>query len=165
MASGLAFGIKKGFVGSSRSLNNIIKELEDDTGFNMFQEYSLEHWAAQGVLLLNTALTVRVGLRDSHKQIGWHLFVESVIEKLHGKKVVLILWGDKARVYLKHHDIWNHAVIESSHPSPLSWTKGTLPFKGSKPFTRCNTYLEEMELDPIDWFDHSMIEEQPPWDT
>jgi len=110
----------------------------------------LEHWARQGVLLLNTILTVRRGQALSHRGRGWERFTDRVIEVLNEreKPVVFILWGRPARAKKAMIDLSRHFVIESPHPSPLSAHYG---FFGSRPFSRANEYLRQAGMEPIDW--------------
>jgi uracil-DNA glycosylase len=147
-AHGLCFSVRDG-VALPPSLVNIYKELSDDLGIPPPQHGNLERWARQGVLLLNTTLTVRAGSAASHQGKGWEMFTDEVIKAVNAKDhpVVFILWGSHARrkrVLLSS----RHIVIESAHPSPLSAHSG---FFGSKPFSRTNAALVEAGLAPIDW--------------
>ena len=148
-AHGLCFSVKKG-VTKPPSLVNIFKELQSDLGIDPPNHGELTSWAKQGVLLLNTCLTVREGLANSHRGKGWEIFTDEVIKKLNEKNspVVFILWGNNARS--KKELIANpiHHIIESVHPSPLSASRG---FFGGKYFSRANEYLMADGLSPIDW--------------
>lgn len=148
-AHGLSFSVQQG-VASPPSLLNIFKELREDTGAPFPKHGNLEHWAEQGVLLLNASLTVRAGDPMSHSKLGWHLFTDTVISKVSAKKqhVVFILWGRFAQQKKELIDVTKHYVIESAHPSPLSAATG---FFGSKPFSKTNDYLVKQGIDPIDW--------------
>ena len=148
-AHGLCFSVKKG-VETPPSLVNIYKELEDDMGCYIPNNGNLEKWAKQGVLMLNTVLTVRAHQANSHKEIGWEQFTDAAIKVLaeQDRPMVFILWGRPAQ--RKKEMIHNpkHLVLMSAHPSPLSAYRG---FFGSHPFSRTNEYLEENGLAPIDW--------------
>ncbi len=132
------------------SLKNIYKELYDDLGIE--KDYSngdLTNWQKQGVMLLNTGLTVEKDKPNSHKNIGWHTFTDTVIQKLNEKEnpVVFILWGNNAREKKKFITNSRHLIIESAHPSPFS-CEG---FFGSKPFSKTNEFLEKNNIKKIDW--------------
>ena len=144
-AEGLSFSVKK-----APSLNNIFKELHDDLGCSVPQDGSLVPWAKQGVLLLNTVLTVIKDQAASHKNIGWEEFTDNVIKKINEKDepVVFILWGSFARSKKKFITNPKHYIIESAHPSPLSAYNG---FFGSRPFSKTNDFLRKNNLEPIDW--------------
>lgn len=148
-AHGLSFSVKPG-VPPPPSLQNMFKELRDDLGCPIPDHGCLEHWARQGVLLLNTILTVRRGQALSHRGRGWERFTDRVIEVLNEreKPVVFILWGRPARAKKAMIDLSRHFVIESPHPSPLSAHYG---FFGSRPFSRANEYLRQAGMEPIDW--------------
>lgn len=148
-ANGLAFSVNSG-VRIPPSLYNIYKEINDDTGINMKMDGDLTPWVKQGVLLLNTSLTVEAGKPASHKDIGWMPFVNGVVKLLDKEhnNLVFILWGKHAQEFEKHIDTSKHLVIKSAHPSPYSAEKG---FFGSKPFTTCNSYLLKNNKKPIDW--------------
>lgn len=147
-AHGLSFSVKEGIV-PPPSLVNIFKELYTDIGIKRPMSGSLEKWAKSGVLLLNTVLTVRKDLANSHKGRGWEIFTDKAIEALNlsEKPIVFILWGANARS--KKSLITNpiHKIIESVHPSPLSASGG---FFGSRPFSRANEYLSAFGRE-IDW--------------
>jgi len=147
-AHGLSFSVKPG-VPAPPSLQNIFKELQSDLGCPIPNHGHLAHWAGQGVLLLNTVLTVRAGEPASHRGIGWETFTDRVIETLNGKEqpVVFILWGShaqaKAPLIAGH-----HGILRSPHPSPLSAHRG---FFGSRPFSAANRFLRSRGLEEIDW--------------
>ena len=147
-AHGLCFSVKEG-TKLPPSLVNIYKELESDLGIPPAQSGNLEKWARQGVLLLNTTLTVRQGIANSHKDCGWTEFTDEVIKILaeREKPIVFILWGANARSKKKFIDN-RHFVIESAHPSPLSCYNG---FFGSKPFSKTNDFLTKHGETAIDW--------------
>lgn len=148
-AHGLCFSVTEG-VGVPPSLANIYRELEGDLGIAHPGHGSLEAWARQGVLLLNTVLTVRAHAAASHAGRGWETFTDEVIRTVNSKsdRVVFILWGASARRKKDLVDLSRHVVIESAHPSPLSARNG---FFGSKPFSRANAALVEAGLSPVDW--------------
>lgn len=148
-AHGLAFSVKPG-VRIPPSLLNMYKELKDDLGCYIPNNGYLEKWARQGVLLLNTSLTVRQAEANSHKKIGWELFTDHIIELLNDRKdpIVFILWGNNAISKEKLITNKDHYIIKSVHPSPLSAFRG---FFGSKPFSQTNNFLKIMGKDPIDW--------------
>ncbi len=148
-AHGLAFSVQPG-VRVPPSLVNIHKELLADVHVPIPDHGNLQAWAQQGVLLLNTTLTVRSGAAASHQGKGWETFTDQVIRATNEKtdRVVFILWGASARRKKSLIDTSVHTVIESAHPSPLSAHNG---FLGSQPFSRTNTALVEVGLEPIDW--------------
>ncbi|MBC8079575.1 MAG: uracil-DNA glycosylase [Gorillibacterium sp.] len=148
-AHGLSFSVKPGVV-TPPSLKNIYKELKDDLGCSIPNHGHLVHWAEQGVLLLNTVLTVQAGHAHSHHGRGWETFTDKVIQLVSGldHPVVFMLWGGPAQAKLPMIDSQKHSVILSPHPSPLSSYRG---FFGSKPFSRANLFLMEKGLAPIDW--------------
>jgi len=148
-AHGLCFSVRRG-IAVPPSLVNIHKELQSDLGFAPPGHGNLEHWAAEGVLLLNTTLTVRAGQAASHQGKGWETFTDQVIRVVNDKTdpVVFILWGASARKKKALIDSTRHAVIESAHPSPLSAHNG---FFGSKPFSRANDALMARGRQPVDW--------------
>lgn len=148
-AHGLSFSVKKG-VDIPPSLVNIYKELKSDLGISPAPHGCLESWAKQGVLLLNSVLTVRAHLANSHKNCGWQIFTDDIIKKLNERDtpIVFILWGANARSKKQYITNPIHYVIESAHPSPLSVYNG---FFGSKPFSRTNEFLEKNGIAPIDW--------------
>ena len=132
------------------SLVNIYKEMSSDLGVVVNQDGNLDYLAKQGVLLLNTTLTVRDGQAFSHKDFGWDIFTDNVIKLLNNlsNPIVFILWGSPAQKKKKFLNNPNHLIIESAHPSPLSAYRG---FFGSKPFSKCNNYLIENGIEPIKW--------------
>lgn len=148
-AHGLSFSVKPG-VRIPPSLVNMYKELHDDLGCYIPNHGYLEKWAREGVLLLNTSLTVRSGEANSHRGIGWEIFTDRVITLLNDRidPVVFILWGNNA--ISKEKLITNkwHYIIKSVHPSPLSAFRG---FFGSKPFSKTNNFLKSIGKEPIDW--------------
>lgn len=148
-AHGLSFSVKPG-VKAPPSLVNIFKELQEDLGCKIPNNGCLKTWAEQGVLLLNTVLTVREHQANSHKGIGWETFTDKVISLLNEreKPVAFILWGGPAR--RKKAMITNpkHFIVESAHPSPLSASHG---FFGSRPFSKVNDFLRSTGQTPIDW--------------
>jgi len=148
-AHGLCFSVRQG-VAVPPSLRNMYVELESDLGIAPSDHGDLEHWARQGVLLLNTTLTVRAHQAASHQRQGWERFTDRVIEVVNNKpeKVVFVLWGAAARRKRELLDLSRHGVIEAPHPSPLSAHRG---FFGSRPFSRINTMLEEAGREMIDW--------------
>jgi len=148
-AHGLCFSVQPG-VDLPPSLVNIYTELRNDLGIETPNHGNLEAWARQGVLLLNTCLTVRAGAAASHQGKGWETFTDEVLRTVNAKthRVVFILWGAHARKKEDLIDLSRHTVIESAHPSPLSAHNG---FFGSKPFSRTNEALVAAGLTPIDW--------------
>jgi uracil-DNA glycosylase len=148
-AHGLCFSVQDG-VQLPPSLVNIFTELRNDLGVDTPTHGNLERWARQGVLLLNTSLTVRSGAAASHQGKGWEIFTDEVLRTVNAKshRVVFILWGAHARKKKALIDLSRHTVIESAHPSPLSAHNG---FFGSKPFSRTNAALVAAGLAPIDW--------------
>ena len=143
-AHGLSFSVLPG------ALQNIYKELQNDIGCTPVNHGYLKSWADQGVMLLNSTLSVRQSQANSHQKLGWEEFTDEVIRKINDKDepVVFILWGNNAR--RKKALITNpkHKIIESTHPSPFSANNG---FFGSKPFSRTNEFLVENGLEPIKW--------------
>lgn len=148
-ANGLAFSVNKG-IKLPPSLRNIYKELEDDLGIKAPTHGDLSAWAKQGVLLLNSILTVRENTPGSHRKIGWEEYTDSIIQEISNSKkhIVFILWGKYAQKKKELIDSDKHLIIESPHPSPFSARKG---FFGSKPFSRTNKYLRENNISEIDW--------------
>ena len=148
-AHGLCFSVKPN-VQIPPSLINIYKELEDDLGCYIPNNGYLEKWARQGVLMLNTVLTVRAHQANSHKDIGWEQFTDAAIRVLaeQERPMVFVLWGKPAQRKKEMIHNSKHLVLESAHPSPLSAYRG---FFGSRPFSRINEYLKENGLTPIDW--------------
>lgn len=148
-AHGLSFSVQDN-VKVPPSLQNIYKELYDDLGVPIKKTGNLTGWAKQGVLLLNSVLTVEKDKASSHKGLGWELFTDYVIKVLNLKEtpVVFILWGNFARSKKVLITNPNHYIIESPHPSPFSAYNG---FFGSKPFSKTNKFLLKNKLTPIDW--------------
>ena len=148
-AHGLSFSVRSN-TPIPPSLRNIFKELFTDVAIQREQNGDLTGWARQGVLLLNTTLTVREGEPGSHQERGWQHITDTVISALNEKptRVVFVLWGAHARAKKTLITQTHHVVIESVHPSPLSAHRG---FFGSRPFSRINSALEEAGLSPIDW--------------
>ena len=148
-AHGLCFSVKKG-VDIPPSLNNIYKELKSDLGIEPPNHGYLEDWAKQGVLMLNTVLTVRAGQAASHRGNGWERFTDHVIEKLNEKQqpVVFLLWGRPAAEKAKIITNPIHLKLEAPHPSPLSAHRG---FFGCKHFSKANKFLVSKGIEPINW--------------
>lgn len=148
-AHGLSFSVQNG-VKHPPSLRNILKELHDDLGCEIPQHGNLTKWANQGVLLLNTVLTVRQGQAHSHKGNGWEMFTDSVIQRLSDREVpvIFVLWGRPAQKKRGLINTSRHVIIENVHPSPLSAHRG---FFGSKPFSAINEHLVNSGLTPIDF--------------
>ena len=148
-AHGLCFSVQPG-VPVPPSLVNIYKELASDVGFTPVQHGFLEAWAKQGVLLLNTALTVEQGNAASHRGKGWEPFTDQAIETVsrHAEPSVFLLWGSHARQKKALIDTSRHLVLESPHPSPLSAHRG---FFGNHHFSRANQFLQEQGRTPIEW--------------
>ena len=148
-AHGLSFSVKPG-IETPPSLVNIFQELHEDLGCYIPDNGYLEKWARQGVLLLNTVLTVQAHRANSHRDIGWETLTDAAIRVLaeQDRPMVFILWGRPAQKKKQMIHNPKHLVIESPHPSPLSAYRG---FFGSRPFSRTNAYLEKCGLDPIDW--------------
>ncbi len=151
-AHGLCFSVLRP-VRPPPSLKNIYKELHADVGFKMPTHGDLTKWSDQGVFLLNTALTVRKGQANSHKDCGWHKFTDAVIREIGRQKkgVVFLCWGRHAQSKVKIIDRRKHHVITSSHPSPLGATKTKEPFIGSRCFSRTNALLEKQGIEAVDW--------------
>lgn len=148
-AHGLCFSVRPG-VRVPPSLVNIYKEIEDDLGIKPPRHGFLEHWAEQGVLLLNSVLTVERGLAASHQGRGWERFTDQVIGKVNGldHPVVFMLWGSYAQKKASFVDRTRHLMLTAPHPSPLSAHRG---FLGCRHFSRANAFLEKNGLDAIDW--------------
>ena len=148
-AHGLAFSVQKG-VRIPPSLVNIYKELETDLGCYIPNNGSLIPWAKQGVLLLNTSLTVVAGQANSHRNVGWEIFTDRIIRMLNEKStpVVFLLWGSNARSKAAYITNSRHLVLTSVHPSPLSANRG---FFGCRHFSRANAFLTGTGQEPIDW--------------
>jgi uracil-DNA glycosylase len=148
-AHGLCFSVKPG-VRPPPSLLNIYKELESDLGIRRPSHGFLEHWARQGVLLLNSVLTVEMAKAASHSQKGWERFTDAVIRLVNARNepVVFMLWGSYAQKKAAFVDASRHLVLKAAHPSPLSAHNG---FLGCKHFSQCNAFLECHGQTPIDW--------------
>ena len=148
-AHGLCFSVKDG-VRPPPSLVNIYKELESDLGIAPRRHGFLEHWAKQGVLLLNSVLTVEMGLAASHRDRGWERFTDRIVEQVNAKPepVVFMLWGSYAQKKAAMVDTSRHLVLKAAHPSPLSAHSG---FFGCRHFSKANAFLESRGLPPIDW--------------
>ena len=148
-AMGLSFSVPNG-IPLPPSLVNIFKELSLDLSIPPAKSGDLTKWAKEGVLLLNTALTVRAGQANSHSKKGWEVLTDSIIKKLsdYNENIVFILWGNNARSNKKLIDATRHFIIESAHPSPLSAYNG---FFNSKPFSKTNAYLKSKNIKEIDW--------------
>lgn len=148
-AHGLSFSVKSG-VKTPPSLRNMFKELAEDIGCTVPQDGTLSGWAKQGVLMLNTVLTVREAQAHSHRKQGWETFTNEVIRVLSArdKPVVFVLWGRPAQEKKKLIDLSKHAIVESFHPSPLSASRG---FFGSRPYSKVNEVLALWDEEPIDW--------------
>lgn len=148
-AHGLCFSVQPG-VPAPPSLQNIFKEIKRDLNIDPPKHGHLQHWAEQGVLLLNTSLTVERGNAGSHSGKGWQAFTDRVIEVVseHQPHLVFMLWGSHAQSKRRLIDATKHLILCSAHPSPLSAHRG---FIGNGHFSRCNQFLEQHGLTPIDW--------------
>ncbi|MBR6351892.1 MAG: uracil-DNA glycosylase [Firmicutes bacterium] len=148
-AHGMCFSVKPG-VPAPPSLQNIFKELQDDLGCSIPQDGYLMKWAEQGVLLLNTVLTVRAHQANSHKGKGWEIFTDRVIQLVNEKEepVVFLLWGANARSKKPLITNPKHLILETVHPSPLSAYNG---FFGCRHFSKANAFLAGNGIEPIDW--------------
>lgn len=148
-AHGLSFSVNRG-TAIPPSLVNIYKELHSDLGIQTPTHGNLQSWCEQGVLLLNSVLSVEAHKAASHQGKGWEIFTDKIIQLLNDEKdgLVFILWGSAARKKGSSIERAKHLVIESPHPSPLSAYRG---FFGSKPFSQANSYLEKTQSSPIDW--------------
>ncbi len=148
-AHGLCFSVRPG-IDIPPSLQNIYQELHDDLGCAIPNHGCLTKWASQGVLLLNTVLTVRAHQANSHRNIGWEEFTDAAIRVLNTQErpIVYILWGRPAQAKQAMLDNPQHLVLTAPHPSPLSAYRG---FFGSRPFSKANTFLKEHGVEPVDW--------------
>jgi uracil-DNA glycosylase len=148
-AHGLCFSVPDG-VQPPPSLVNIYKELKSDLGINSPRHGFLEHWARQGVLLLNSVLTVEMGCAASHRERGWERFTDRIIAEVNAKDepVVFMLWGSYAQKKAAFVDTSRHLVLKAPHPSPLSAHSG---FFGCRHFSKANAFLQSKGLKPIDW--------------
>ncbi|EAQ07333.1 uracil-DNA glycosylase [Yoonia vestfoldensis] len=145
-ADGLAFSINPAFTGNLASLGNIFKEIQSDTGQSR-NKTNLHDWADQGVLLLNTALSVAPGRAGAHGKIGWSRLVHQVLARLNDHPRAFILWGAQAQAYAARLPA-HHLLLTSAHPSPLSAHRG---FFGSRPFSKVNQWLMDRGDIPINW--------------
>jgi len=148
-AHGLCFSVKPN-VAIPPSLKNIYKELHEDLGCYIPHNGYLVKWANQGILMLNTVLTVRAHMANSHRGKGWEKFTDAAIRALNkqDRPIVFLLWGRPAQTKKKMLDNPKHLILEAAHPSPLSANNG---FFGSRPFSKTNQFLQENGLEPIDW--------------
>ncbi len=148
-AHGLAFSVPNGIM-PPPSLKNIFRELQSDIGMPIPTNGNLESWAREGVLLLNSCLTVRANNPASHQGIGWQRFTDAAINALSEKKehIVFLLWGNYAIAKEKLIDTRKHLVLKTVHPSPLSANRG---FFGCRHFSQTNTYLSSNGISPIKW--------------
>lgn len=148
-AHGLSFSVKPG-IAPPPSLMNMYKELVQDVGFQIPQHGYLVDWATQGVLLLNTVLTVEQGKAHSHANIGWEQFTDKVIHQLnqHRENLVFLLWGSHAQKKGQFIDRTRHCVLTAPHPSPLSAHRG---FLGCRHFSKTNDYLRQQGIEQIEW--------------
>ncbi|WP_019342227.1 uracil-DNA glycosylase [Stutzerimonas stutzeri] len=148
-AHGLCFSVQPG-VAPPPSLQNIFKELKRDLNLDVPSHGYLQHWADQGVLMLNTSLTVEQGMAGSHAKMGWQRLTDRIIEVISERRsnVVFLLWGAHAQSKAKLIDPTRHLLLKSVHPSPLSAHRG---FIGNGHFSRANQFLKQRGLEPIDW--------------
>lgn len=150
-AHGMSFSVQPG-IPHPPSLRNMLQELQEDIGCDIPKDGYLLNWAKQGVLLLNTVLTVRAGEANSHKGKGWELFTDAVIEKLAARTdpIIFVLWGRPAQQKAKiiEQSGVQHIILQAPHPSPLSAYRG---FFGSKPYSKINKQLKEWGKEPIHW--------------
>ncbi len=148
-AHGLCFSVQPG-VAPPPSLQNIFKELKRDLNLDIPSHGYLQHWTDQGVLMLNTSLTVEQGVAGSHAKMGWQRLTDRIIEVISEKRsdVVFLLWGAHAQSKAKLIDPTRHLLLKSVHPSPLSAHRG---FIGNGHFSRANQFLKQRGLEPIDW--------------
>lgn len=148
-AHGLCFSVQKG-VAIPPSLQNMYKELYSDLGIPPANHGYLKKWADNGVLMMNAVLTVRGGQANSHRNMGWEIFTDRVIELLNNREqpIVFILWGNNAKQKMKLITNPNHLILQAAHPSPLSAFNG---FFGCKHFSKTNDFLTSHGIAPIDW--------------
>lgn len=148
-ANGLSFSVQPG-IAKPKSLNNIFKELQSDLGIPVPESGCLDGWAEQGILLLNTVLTVLDGERNSHTGIGWEIFTDHIIKIINSQDhpIVYLLWGNPAKEKAALITNPHHLVLKASHPSPLSARRG---FFGCRHFSKTNEYLRKNNINPIDW--------------
>ncbi|MBP9996179.1 MAG: uracil-DNA glycosylase [Lachnospiraceae bacterium] len=149
-AHGLSFSVPVSQNKIPPSLQNIYKELKEDCGCYIPNNGYLEKWAKQGVLMLNTVLTVRAGAANSHKGKGWEQFTDAIIRAVNeqDRPIVYMLWGSPAQSKIPMLNNPKHLILKSVHPSPLSAYRG---FFGCKHFSKCNEFLEQNGIAPIDW--------------
>lgn len=149
-AHGLCFSVRPEVSPLPKSLQNIFKELKEDLNIDHFHNGCLQGWAEQGVLLLNTVLTVEANRPNSHQNKGWEPFTDAVIRTVSQQQahVVFLLWGANAQRKTSLIDSSKHTLLKAPHPSPLSAYRG---FFGSKPFSKCNNALQLHHQQPIDW--------------
>ncbi len=149
-AMGLSFSVPK-IIPKPPSLNNVLKEMATDIGIAPSKHGDLTYWAQQGVLLLNSSLTVKESEPNSHQNAGWEQFTDKVIDIVNEqtKHTVFILWGSKAQKKGKYIDTDKHLILTAVHPSPLAANRGG--FFGTKPFSKTNDYLKQHGQTPIDW--------------
>ena len=149
-AHGMSFSVPQDQKEIPPSLQNIYKELQDDLGCYIPNNGYLKKWADQGVLLLNTVLTVRAHQANSHQGKGWEQFTDAVIEAVNAqdRPVVYLLWGRPAQSKIPMLTNPKHLILKAPHPSPLSAYRG---FFGSKPFSQTNEFLKEQGIEPVDW--------------
>lgn len=149
-AHGLCFSVAPDVKPLPKSLNNIFKERTSDLQLPDLPNGNLEIWAQQGVLLLNSVLTVHEGQADSHKKWGWEQFTDAVIDKIATQKeqIVFILWGAKAQAKANNIDGTKHLILKAVHPSPLAAHRG---FFGSRPFSQTNAFLHKLGKQEIQW--------------
>ncbi|MBP1548864.1 MAG: uracil-DNA glycosylase [Oscillospiraceae bacterium] len=148
-AHGLCFSVQKG-VAIPPSLQNMYKELYSDLGIPPANHGYLKKWADNGVLMMNAVLTVRGGQANSHRNMGWEIFTDKVIELLNSREqpIVFILWGNNAKQKMKLITNPNHLILQAAHPSPLSAFNG---FFGCRHFSKTNEFLENHGIAPVDW--------------
>ncbi|MGH1465696.1 MAG: uracil-DNA glycosylase [Cognatishimia sp.] len=146
-AHGLAFSVAPAVTPLPRSLNNIYKEMRTDIG-GAPKNGDLRPWAQQGVLLLNTVLSVPAGLANGHKKLGWQTLAHQVLQEVSQRPTAFVLWGKQAQMLSRHIHPGDHLMIETAHPSPLSATRG---FFGSRPFSRINQWLAAQSQPQINW--------------
>ena len=147
-ANGIAFSVNDG-INKPPSLKNILKELSDDLKLNS-ESVKLKNWTKQGVLLLNSILTVRENKPSSHKNQGWEIFTTKIIKNIarEKKNIIFILWGNYALQKIKKIDLSNHFILKSPHPSPLSSYRG---FFGCKHFSKANKILKKLKKEQVKW--------------
>ncbi|MDA5094283.1 uracil-DNA glycosylase [Aliiroseovarius sp. KMU-50] len=146
-ANGLAFSVEPDVQPLPRSLKNIYSELETDLGI-LRPNGDLSDWAQQGVLLLNTALSVPAGEANAHQKLGWDRLVYQVLDRVSGRPTAFILWGNNAQKLERHIRPGPHLILKTAHPSPLSARRG---FFGSRPFSSVNNWLTDQGQTPIAW--------------